>query len=134
LWDAGHSEWTDADDTLDLIRRVQSREALGLERPKLSCCLSDEVAGGRCALFRVPMLMRAYLGVIGREGNDGDSAYLVDVASNRLQRGSPGLAVGSEPAGSVQNYSVRQDEVRLMSDEEFRQSDSRRMKMRKQSR
>jgi hypothetical protein len=66
------------------------------------------------------MLMRAYLGVIGREGNEADSACLVDIVRNRLQRGSPGLAVGSDPAGGVQNYSVRQDEVRLRREEEFR--------------
>jgi hypothetical protein len=50
--------------------------------------------------------MRAYLGLIGREGNEADPARLVDDVSDRLQRGSPGLAVGPEPAGDVQNCSV----------------------------
>jgi hypothetical protein len=80
------------------------------------------------------MPTRAYLGLIGREGNKADPACLVDVARNRLQRGSPGLAVGAEPAGGVRNYSVRQDKVRPVSDEEFRRPDGRRMKMRNRSR
>ena len=64
--------------------------------------------------------MRAYLGLIGREGNEAELARLVDVVSNRLQRRSPGLAVGSEHAGDVQNYSAHEEEVRRMGNEEFR--------------
>lgn len=55
--------------------------------------------------------MRAYLGLIGREGNEAEPARL------RLQRGSPALAVGSEHAGDVQKH---EDEVGRMGDEEFR--------------
>jgi hypothetical protein len=107
LWEADHSDWTDADGTLDLTRCVRSRDALGLERPELSCCcLSEEAVGRRCALPGGPAPMRAYLGLIGREGNEADPARLVDDVSDRLQRGSPGLAVGPEPAGDVQNCSV----------------------------
>jgi hypothetical protein len=119
MWKADHGEWTDADGTLGLTRWVRSCDALGLERPELSCCLSEEVVG-RCALPQVPVPMRAYLGLIGRERNETEPARFVDVVSNRLQWGSLGLAVGFEPAGDVQNYSVQQDEVRRMGDEEFR--------------
>jgi hypothetical protein len=64
--------------------------------------------------------MRAYLGLIGREGDETEPVRLVDVVSDRLSRGGLGLAVDSEHAGDVQNYSLHEDEARRMGDEEFR--------------
>ena len=75
--------------------------------------------------------MGAYLGLVGREGNEAEPARLVDVVSNRLQRGSPGLAVGSEHADDVQNHSVHEDEV---VGGWLRESNSQRTEMEKQSR
>jgi hypothetical protein len=45
--------------------------------------------------------MRAYLGLIGGEGNEAKLAGLVGVVDDRLHRGGLGLAVGSQHVGDV---------------------------------
>jgi hypothetical protein len=71
--------------------------------------------GGRCTLSRLPVPARAYLGLIGGEGNEAEPARLVDVVGELLL----GPTAGSEHASDAQNYSAPDDEVRWMGNEEF---------------
>src|SRR4051794_1054360 len=102
-----------------MTRWVRSRDALGLERQELSCCLLEVVIRS-CALPRRPVAMRAYLGLMGKEGDETEPVRLIDVVSDRLARGGLCLAVGSKDAGDVQNCSLHEDGAGRMGDEEFR--------------